>query len=71
VNLEAAQRLANVRESRNELNTRVKEYLKQKEGILNSGLSTQDQSLELKHLIESSFSLSEQKRLNALVAMLE
>ncbi|MGB0943726.1 MAG: lipase secretion chaperone [Marinomonas sp.] len=69
--VEAAQRLANVRESRNELNTRVKEYLKQKEGILNSGLSTQDQSLELKYLIESSFSLSEQKRLNALVAMLE
>lgn len=69
--VEAAQRLANVRESQNELNTRVRQFIIQKESILNSGLSHEDQSLELKHLIESEFSLSEQKRLTALVAMLQ
>lgn len=67
--VEAAQRLANVRESQNELNARVRQFIKQKDGIINSGLSNEDQVLELKHLIESKFSLSEQKRLTALVAM--
>ncbi|WP_438465206.1 lipase secretion chaperone [Marinomonas sp. PE14-40] len=69
--VEAAQRLANVRESQNELNTRVRQFIIQKESILNSGLSHEDQSLELKYLIESKFSLSEQKRLTALVAILQ
>lgn len=69
--IEAAQRLSEVRESRNELTQKVLTYLNDRNTIQTSSLSSELQIQEIENLIESRFTLSEQKRLPALVKMVQ
>jgi len=69
--VEAAQRLLDVRRSRNVLRGRVVDYLEEKEAIRRSSLSNELQNIEIENLIKLSFSTSEQKRLSTLVKLIQ
>lgn len=69
--VEAAQRLSDVRESRSELKARVLTFITQRDKLLASDLTQDVQTQELALLIESSFNESEQKRLPALVKLMQ
>ena len=69
--LDAAQRLSNLRDSRQILNDKVKRFMVEREQVLSSGFSDDLQNQEIDRLIVSSFTQSEQKRLPALIKMLQ
>ncbi|EAQ65873.1 lipase modulator protein [Marinomonas sp. MED121] len=64
--IEAAQRLANVRGSRQVLKTKVLAFMDQKKAIQSSSLSLDLQQQEIENLIALNFSDSEKKRLATL-----
>jgi len=66
VGAEAATRLAKLDDQRAQWQLRCQDYQNEKELILQSGLSTQDQEQALQQLMESRFNKNEVRRLRAL-----